>query len=71
MKLRCVFASLLLGCAAYAADSATTIWFNEPATKFQESLPLGSGRSGAMVFGGVDEERIILNENSLSTASSS
>ena len=56
---------LLLSGLAHGADSAAAIWFKEPAVKFQESLPLGSGRIGAMVFGGVDEERIILNESSL------
>lgn len=50
---------------ALAADPATTLWYEQPATKFQQSLPLGNGRIGAMVFGGVDEERIILNESSM------
>ena len=40
----------------------TTIWFAAPAKDFTESLPLGNGRLGAMMFGGVDEERIVLNE---------
>lgn len=39
----------------------TTIWFAKPAKNFTESLPLGNGRLGAMMFGGVDEERIVLN----------
>ena len=43
----------------------TTIWFNTPATNFTESTPLGNGRLGAMMFGGPDEERIILNESSV------
>jgi len=46
-------------------DTSTILSFSEPATKFQQSLPLGNGRIGAMVFGGVDEERIVLNESSL------
>ena len=48
-----------------AADPATALWFSTPATKFEQSLPLGNGRMGAMIFGGVDEERIVLNESSL------
>ena len=48
-----------------AADPTTTLWFDQPATSFHESLPLGNGRIGAMVFGGVDEERIVLNESSV------
>ncbi|MGC9943883.1 MAG: glycoside hydrolase family 95 protein [Verrucomicrobiota bacterium] len=43
----------------------TTIWFDQPAKQFTESSPLGNGRLGAMMFGGVDEERIVLNESSV------
>jgi len=56
---------LLTPLAAVAADPTTTLWFDKPATRFQQSLPLGNGRIGAMVFGGVDEERIVLNESSV------
>jgi alpha-L-fucosidase 2 len=45
--------------------SETTIWFDAPAKNFAESSPLGNGRLGAMMFGGVDEERIVLNESSV------
>jgi alpha-L-fucosidase 2 len=48
-----------------AADPTTTTWFDGPAASFHQSLPLGNGRVGAMIFGGVDEERIVLNENSV------
>ncbi len=54
----------LLG-TARAGDPATTLWFDQPAKTFHQSLPLGNGRIGAMVFGGVAEERIVLNESSL------
>ncbi|MFA6173822.1 MAG: glycoside hydrolase family 95 protein [Kiritimatiellales bacterium] len=51
---------------AAGADPATEIMrYDQPASKFYEALPLGSGRLGAMVFGGVDEERIVLNESSV------
>ena len=54
-------------CAAIQAGSSpeTTIWFDAPATNSIESTPLGNGRLGAMMFGGLDEERIILNESSV------
>ena len=48
-----------------SASSETTIWFDAPARDFTESLPLGNGRLGAMMFGGVNEERIVLNESSV------
>src|SRR4051812_9574733 len=47
------------------SDPSTTLIFAEPAKTFHQSLPLGNGRIGAMVFGGVGEERIVLNESSL------
>jgi alpha-L-fucosidase 2 len=43
----------------------TTILFDAPATNFTESTPLGNGRLGAMMFGGVNDERIVLNESSV------
>ena len=47
------------------ADPSTALLFSEPAKGFHQALPLGNGRLGAMVFGGVTEERIVLNESSL------
>src|SRR5258708_2856743 len=43
----------------------TTIWFDGPAKNFTESSPMGNGRLGAMMFGGVNEGRIVLNESSV------
>jgi alpha-L-fucosidase 2 len=60
-----LLASSLLPLKLWAADSTTLVWFDKPATRFDQSLPLGNGRIGAMVFGGVDEERIVLNESSV------
>jgi alpha-L-fucosidase 2 len=48
-----------------STPSETTIWFAAPASNFTESSPLGNGRLGAMMFGGVDEERVVLNESSV------
>jgi len=42
-----------------------TLWDNKPATNWLGAMPLGNGRLGAMVFGGVGEERLVLNENTL------
>lgn len=49
----------------FAAEPTSTLWFDLPAASFNESLPLGNGRLGAMVFGGIDEERVVLNESSV------
>ncbi len=43
------------------------LWYNQPAQKWTDALPLGNGRIGAMVFGGVNEDRIQFNEESLWT----
>jgi alpha-L-fucosidase 2 len=41
------------------------LWYRQPATRWEEALPLGNGRLGAMVFGRVAEERLQLNEDTL------
>ncbi len=43
-------------------DPSTTLWYESPAKIWEEALPVGNGRLGAMVFGGHSEERIQLNE---------
>ncbi len=42
-----------------------TLRYNKPAKFWEEALPLGNGRIGAMVYGGVDQERLQLNEDTL------
>lgn len=41
------------------------IWFEDAAPEWAAALPVGNGRLGAMVFGGVQQERIALNEDTL------
>ena len=41
------------------------LWYTSPADEWLEALPIGNGRLGAMIFGGVKEEQIQLNEESL------
>ena len=41
------------------------LWYTQPAAAWEEALPLGNGRTGAMVFGGVQTERLQLNDNTL------
>ncbi|NMO97223.1 glycoside hydrolase family 95 protein [Paenibacillus lemnae] len=41
------------------------LWYSKPAGIWEEALPLGNGRLGAMVFGGVPEEKIQWNEDTL------
>lgn len=48
-----------------AQTNLNTLWYNMPAQKWNEALPVGNGRLGGMVFGGVQQERIQLNEESV------
>lgn len=41
------------------------LWYRKPAAGWLEALALGNGRLGAMVFGGISTERIVLNEDTL------
>lgn len=41
------------------------LWYNEPAEHFEESLVLGNGKVGASVFGGVESDKIYLNDATL------
>jgi len=43
-------------------DPSTLLWYKAPASVWEEALPIGNGRLGAMVFGKNSEERIQLNE---------
>lgn len=49
----------------YAQDYK--LWYTAPAEKWTEALPIGNGRVGAMVFGGVNKDRIQFNEETLWT----
>ncbi|MEX0312902.1 MAG: alkaline phosphatase [Allomuricauda sp.] len=41
------------------------LWYKHPAANWNEALPVGNGKLGAMVFGGIEEERLQLNEESI------
>ena len=61
------FFTLLIGLAAFAQPSNQNLrlWYEKHASEWNEALPVGNGRLGAMVFGDVVRERIQLNEESL------
>ncbi|HEU4779569.1 MAG TPA: glycoside hydrolase family 95 protein [Steroidobacteraceae bacterium] len=48
-----------------AGDGLLRLWYRQPAEQWTEALPLGNGRMGAMIFGGVARERLQLNEDTL------
>ena len=57
------FVATLLASATATAEP--TLWYERPAGQWVEALPVGNGRLGAMVFGGVNQERLQLNEDTL------
>lgn len=46
-------------------DADLKLWYRSPAELWTEALPIGNGRLGAMVFGGVARDRLQLNEDTL------
>lgn len=59
--------TILLLLAILAPAQALRLWYNKPAEKWTEALPLGNGRLGAMIFGGVEQEHLQFNEETLWT----
>ncbi|MCX6939073.1 MAG: glycoside hydrolase N-terminal domain-containing protein [Verrucomicrobia bacterium] len=58
------FALLMLWSPASAAENK--LWHQKPAVNWaKEAMPIGNGRLGAMIFGGVEQERIQFNEDTL------
>ncbi|MBK8978864.1 MAG: glycoside hydrolase N-terminal domain-containing protein [Planctomycetes bacterium] len=53
------------GCGPTTPADESELWYRQPAAAWNEALPLGNGRLGAMVFGGTSTERLQLNEESL------
>jgi len=53
------------GCQTKTTKNELVLWYNQPAANWNEALPLGNGRMGTMVFGGVTEEHLQFNENTL------
>jgi alpha-L-fucosidase 2 len=52
--------------STFAGDTnLLRLWYTTPAEKWTDALPIGNGRLGAMVFGGIDSERIQFNEDTL------
>lgn len=43
----------------------TLLWYDRPAQKWEEALPIGNGRLGGMIYGGIEEECIELNEDTV------
>lgn len=69
----CQFVFVLASCAAAQSSNSNApgaprsdlvLWYRQPATEWSQAIQLANGMVGAMVFGGVPQERIALNESS-------
>jgi alpha-L-fucosidase 2 len=60
-------AAFAISQSSYATEtpSPLTLWYQQPAKVWTEALPIGNGRLGAMIFGGVAQEHLQLNEDTL------
>jgi alpha-L-fucosidase 2 len=61
----CICSVVAYGDGPVTKGDAMLLWYKQPASDWLQALPLGNGRMGAMVFGTVAEERLLLNEESL------
>ena len=70
MKRCCLFFALLASFQLVFGQMPKSsgdlkLWYDKPATDWNEALPIGNGTLGAMVYGGISTEHLQLNENTL------
>ncbi len=63
--LLCCFIVFILPSSFATLKQPLELWFNRPASVWEEALPLGNGTSGAMVYGGIVQEHFALNDHTL------
>ena len=64
MKRNILFFCLLMTISAYSQQSSVMM-YDKPAAYFEDALPIGNGRIGGMVYGGISKDRVSLNEATL------
>ena len=65
LPLLAVIVLAMMASSARSQDNLK-LWYTQPAASWEpEALPIGNGHMGAMIFGGVNAERIQFNEESL------
>lgn len=66
--LVCLFVTATISLGASASTppiGSRRIWYTSPAPEWNLALPIGSGRLGGMVYGGIGQERVQMNEDSI------
>ncbi len=66
-KIIVAFCFIILCKFSFAQNNNLVLWYNTPAKDWNEALPIGNGRLGAMIFGRPETELIQLNEQTLWT----
>ena len=61
MKKNVLFISCMITGSVYSQQS-DLLQYDKPASFFEDALPIGNGRIGGMVYGGISKDRISLNE---------
>lgn len=61
----CSIPSVTWGQMTQKPDQDLLVWYDRPAEAWTEAIPIGNGYMGGMVFGGIEKERIQLNEGTL------
>jgi len=59
-----ILLSSSMSCSTVSADDLV-LWYRQPASEWTEALAIGNGRLGAMVFGGISQEHLQFNEDTL------
>lgn len=70
IALLSTFVILFFGCSSKSEkelNPSLMLWYDQPAKNWNEALPIGNGRLGAMVYGGIEKEIIQFNEETLWT----
>jgi len=62
---RIFYTVVILGLGLNGLAQDSLLWYRQPARKWTEALPIGNGRIGAMIYGGIGEEHLQFNESTL------
>ena len=57
--------SVVITVSLHASPNPLTLWYQQAAQMWEEAIPLGNGRMGAMVFGGAQRDHYQMNEETL------
>ncbi len=58
---------ILISCQPKQQNTKLKLWYEQPAVKWEEALPVGNGRIGGMIYGDPQREKIQFNEETLWT----